>query len=211
MKKLIFIISIILLGCTDKRFELIADYEQNIFDTHIDLSFKGLEYNEIGPVYASDSLEMFRPLFDNEITDKLEYLENNSSFYSDMLGMAKYKYKTAKHPEMRLHYKQQIKEYESKAREENERMQELIQIYTTDCKSTYLETIKEMIDKWESDTSKLLGWRVEAKYQIRNPLLNTEQQLTKEYLLAPDKSKVIAATSNKSLEEIFINLYDKIM
>ena len=211
MKKPIIIILILCTGCMDKRFDPIAYYEQNIFDTQIDLSFKGLEYQELGAVTAQDSLNLFLPLFNQEINEKLDYLENDESFYIEMLNVAKYGYKNAVYPEMKRHYKQQIAEYERKVKEDEQRTAELIEIYKTDCKGTYLETIKSMIDKWQSDTAQLLGWRVKASYQITNPLLNVEQQLTKEYLLNPDKTKVIASISGKDVKEIFFNLYDSIM
>jgi hypothetical protein len=65
--------------------------------------------------------------------------------------------------------------------------------YKTDYAGTFLEPVYKKVQHWDSLGNQKIGDLYQATYKINNPLLNgAEQELTKQYLIAPDKSEILA-------------------
>ena len=160
MKKIVLAMAIFaLVACKpDPVAELVADYEQTVFDSKVDLSFKLIESNKLRDILVSDSLPEYRQYLDTKTFEKIEQIEG---MYADP--------------------------------KDSTRRVQMIELYRTDYKGTFLEPYYLQIKEWETmGESTKLGELWEVKYSIKNPMLNNaEQELTNRYVISPDQTFII--------------------
>lgn len=81
-----------------------------------------------------------------------------------------------------------------------DKMEELpgmVDLYKGDKKGTFLEKPYKRLLFYQENDSEKIGDVWQMTYSIENPLLGgTEQELTKKYLISPDKSKIITTISD---------------
>ena len=119
MKNIIILVIglFIFTSCNDKRFDVIQSHVETLGDTKVELSFNGIEYEDLGVVTAQDSLNLLLPLFEKSLQEKLEYLETRPNFFIEFLNKAKEDLKNETHPQMRKFYRERIKEEEKNVKE----------------------------------------------------------------------------------------------
>ena len=190
-------------SCNDKRFDVIQSHVETLGDTKVELSFNGIEYEDLGVVTAQDSLNLLLPLFEKSLQEKLEYLETRPNFFIEFLNKAKEDLKNETHPQMRKFYRERIKEEEKNVKEFSIRNIEIIETYNTDCKGTYLEKIKLYLTLLESEPERVMYKMVRVKYSIFNPTLQVKQEINNVFLLSPNSMFVLKQNPKQTVEEHF--------
>ena len=180
----ILFIIIIFASCTrDPRESVIAAYEQTTGDTKTDLSLKVLEIIDLGYVIAQDSLDILMPEFIEKRDKNIETLKQ--SIKRDEEQIQDYKNSGKKYG---LSNKSMIEMYENLI----EISRNLINIYQTDCKGSFLEWHYNRISELKKDTSRVLFNKTKVSYSIKNPLLNyAKQEITKTYMFTPDNDSIL--------------------
>ena len=182
---------LVLTSCTsDPRIQVISDKEQILNGTRIDLKLKVKEFEELLSITAQDSLDTLLPRFEKLRLEKIEMLEEAVQSYLSTITEYKEKLAAEKHESLKKLYQRYITTDEINV----ERTREIITIYNTDCKTTFLEKMYSVIKEYEADPSKILARKVKCTYKINNPMLNNvEQELTKFYWFSPDGKVILTS------------------
>lgn len=188
MKKLLIIaVSGLLFSCgMSKEEKLIADHEQTIFDSKVDLSFDPLETVLIKKVTAADSAEIIKSWYDSLALKEYGsqskffdlYIEQSSRFV-DQAYLAT--------GELRQTILETSEEYSDKADSVLTIMNEI----EKDHNLGVSESVKQEVKKYEEMGDSPLVEIWECRYKILNPLLQVEQEITRRYLIDLEKTKII--------------------
>ncbi len=191
MKKLVFIIFVVVVfsSCSsDPREQLVSDYEQTSGDTKTDLSLKVLKIVELGSVTANDSLMILEPEFAKNRDEKIESLKEIIQSNNVTIEYYREEAKNNKYPSIRKGNLKSAQFWE----DINKGFEESIEIYNSDCKETFLESIYNRINDFKNDTSRILYNKAKVTYSIKNPFLNNvKQELTKVYMFTPDNKIIL--------------------
>lgn len=211
MKHKLFIISLsvatFLASCSNsKEKNLIADYEQTIEDTKIDLNLKVISIEKKGDVFAKDSLEILKDYFEKEKQKKITFIEEtiqeykiqidslvqNISEYEEIIELAKF----SKQLDFR-YYSNKLDYDKEELKFANENLAiylEAIESY----RSTFLESTFKSINMFEKNPDSLLFSKHLVTYSIINPMLNNaKQEITKIYHINESKTKIVGTESIK--------------
>lgn len=175
MKKLIiYLFSVLfLMSCTDKKKQLISDYEQTIGQTKTDLNFKVNSLEFVKSITAEDSLNVLLkdvcPLNKDSINQKISFSNTYVTKFEDLIK----KFSELQYDEF------------------NNRQIELYKQYIAQ-----LNYIKEKCTsslKFIDNPKKIICNKWKCSYSIKNPFLNgVEQTITKYYLFNPENDKIIS-------------------
>jgi hypothetical protein len=215
MKHKLFIISLsvatFLASCSNsKEKNLIADFEQTIEDTKIDLNLKVISIEKKGDVFAKDSLEILKDYFEKEKQKKITFIEEtiqeykiqidslvqNISEYEEIIELAKF----SKQFDLR-YYSNKLDSDKEVLKFANENLAiylEAIESYRTTCEGTFLEPTFKSIKMFEKNPDSLLFSKHLVTYSIINPIPNNaKQEITKIYHINESKTKVVGTESVK--------------
>jgi hypothetical protein len=192
MKKLIFIPVILLLvscGMSPEE-KAIADYEQTIFDSKIDLSFDPIRTEIINPITALDSFKLYQNFYDSSFN---AHLNERELVIQDVKGyLADFTKKRDESPASLRHiYQKTVDDYIERLKGLEERYEKAKSNPDEYFKDEWLEKK----NKFQSLGEDVIGYRVRCQYKIRNPLLDVTQEVTNDYILNPDKSKILGKIS----------------
>lgn len=185
------ILLIFCLSCSDPSIEekTIADYEQTIFNSKIDLNFKMNRLEGIGTITAKDSLEN---IFNTAQTAIGTEYDNYQSFYDSLTATIN-------------SIKPQLDTLDlmmSKSESFADIMRKSNRWRAIQASKALVEEggkILSEMDKYLGDTAKVLALKYECDYSIVNPMMgNAKQQVSnKIYYLTPDKLKVLGIENAK--------------
>lgn len=176
MKKiLILIMAASMLACSSDPVEkLVADYEQTIFDSKLDLSFEMLEINLLREHTVEDSLAIYLELYDEMKKDRIDHLEA-------MIEQMREQIATSEFPEVVESFTKRTEEFQAELERLNNGVEQTASM-------AYLD--KEM-NRLKSLSQPLYGYIYECRYSILNPLLDVKQEITNTYLIDPEKTRII--------------------
>lgn len=185
-------LSIILFSCqADPVAELISDYEQRIGGAKTDLSLKIISLKETGPVTGADSLKFYEKEYKATHDEVVEAYNNYENLFDDYIG---------KSDSLRDRMNELNKrKYSSSI---NRKVKTALAEHTI-----YLDSAKRILGKkeplnkayiklthYQARRDSLLGYKYECNYSLLNPLLNNvKQELSKEYVLNKQKSKILSS------------------
>ena len=185
MKKSIIILFSVffLFSCTDKKKQLISDYEQTIGETKTDLKLKVNSLEFVKSITAKDSF--------NILSDTIKLMTDiKGKLTVDTLD------KEIKYCDIQMN--ETMAKFDKYSKEEaTESTPELLRSYSGLISSySYCIEIclraKSYIDK--KDQPLMNKWK--CSYTIKNPYLNNvEQTITKYYFFNPDNTKIISTES----------------
>lgn len=171
MKKLLLVFSLaaFLFSCGGRKYDkAIADYEQTIENTKIDLKFKAIETKEVNSITVGDSVAYCEKEGAVMVQNaKQDYDQELAKFEKDSVF--------------------NVSTYPDQAEQLNETGRTILK--TLKDKYDYalgFESYWKNLYK-DKNPSEVLRVLVECKYSIENPLLNnTKQEITNTYVMSPD-------------------------
>jgi len=177
MKQLVFLLLVVAIAACkpDPVSQLVADYEQTLFDTKVDFGFKMKEQKLIKEHTAQDSILIYEELKSDARQDRIDNLEE---FITDMQS----EIQTSEFPEVVEAYKVKVEEYRAE-----------IDDYKSGAQENYLmKALQKEIDRLKQIENPLFGYIYECTYTVKNPFLNNAtQEITNQYLINPDKTLIL--------------------
>ncbi|MGD9930251.1 MAG: hypothetical protein AB7U05_09535 [Mangrovibacterium sp.] len=170
--------AMLVFSCTPNKVEtLISDYEQTIENTKTDLSLKIEKLKQNGIISASDSINFYQNQLDSlkrqTYSDKSKSDTLSNKYLVQILNEAYIRTSTSY-----VNYGGQILKEASKRDEEMFMLAE-----------RYDKALNEMLKK---PSNEILAKKYNCTYTIKNPILNNAKQtIIKNYLIAPDESKIL--------------------
>lgn len=204
MKNLLFTIGIaaLLTSCGyNKQEQMLYDYVngnvQKLFNVDVkELNFKVKDIKKVKEITAADSLAILEPYFEKEkekaiknAKDRIDELQKEAGHQEYLLTTPDYK----EYEDLAKVAKQLIESH----KKETELRLKLIEHYNSDCKSTELEPLANLINEYKTMGNKKLSDVYEATYSIKNPLLKAEQTRTNTYYTNREGTKIIDEKSEE--------------
>ncbi len=170
MRGILFIgIIFLLTSCSSKYEKVLSDYLQTVDNVKTDLKFKLLDAKEVGTITVKDSLEHFK-------FHRQYWKENRMS--AAQIDLARYE-------------KMKIEYWDLK--DQRERLQADVDKAKAEYESYLNDSFKypygdNGIKRYSTlSAEQVLANKVECKYSIFNPLIQTQQEYTVTYVISPDK------------------------
>lgn len=191
MKKILTVIvfSALLYSCgMSKEEKLIADYEQTMGNAKMDLKFDPQETKHIRTLTLRDSIEHYQSEVEEIIQERLEDYSKSKKLAQEYIQEYTEKLKGETIAEVVKitnefieNRKADIKGYDEKLAALNANPYETI----------LPEPYKSRYKSFEANPDSVIGDIYESRYKIFNPIMQLEQEITNQYLISPDKEKII--------------------
>ncbi len=200
--------ALIILGCTDERSTVIADYVQTNGNIKTDMSFSLKTIEDLGEVYGRDSLAIATPLFGemksrviNNSFSRIETYKTlcastsrsiqdykTNAIWKRVYG-ADLKTKIAEEEASLAKYQATLKsEVDFVSKIQNDSIPWIDEVEKLDVGRAY-----NQIKKYEANPDIVLAHKTKVTYSIINPLLNNaKQEVTKTFAFSPDNKKILS-------------------